>query len=114
MFSFETLRDFQKYTRLKKTSPAIIGLSTYLHERGTILKPLEMPNYQVQLPPIYEQYLSYLQQTKAPLKSNLGSVRRVLAPFHAYLEDHKIKLASVKIEQLDAFLVLFTSHIVTV
>jgi hypothetical protein len=38
----------------------------------------------------------------------------VLAPFHAYLEDHKIKLASVKIEQLDAFLVLFTSHIVTV
>ena len=104
MFSFETFRDFQKYTRLKKTSPAIIGLSTYLHERGTILKPLEMPNYQVQLPPIYEQYLSYLQQTKAPLKSNLGSVRRVLAPFHAYLEDHKIKLTSVKIEQLDAFL----------
>jgi site-specific recombinase XerD len=63
-----------------------------------------MPNYQVQLPPIYEQYLSYLQQTKAPSKSNLGSVRRVLAPFHQYLEHHKIKLASVKLEQLDAFL----------
>jgi len=104
MFSFETFRDFQKYTRLKKTSPAIIGLSTYLHERGTILKPLEMPNYQVQLPPIYEQYLSYLQHTKAPLKSNLGAVRRVLVPFHQHLEHHKIKLTSVKIEQLDAFL----------
>ena len=104
MFRFETFRNFQKYSRLKKTSPAIIGLSTYLHERGTILKPLEIPNYQVQLPAIYEQYLSYLQQTKAPLKSNLGSVRRVLAPFHTYLEHHKIKLTSVKIEQLDAFL----------
>lgn len=107
MFSFETFRDFQNYTRLKKTSRAIIGLSTYLHERGTIGKPLEIPNYQVQLPAIYEQYLSYLQQTKAPSKSNLGSVRRVLVPFHQYLEHHKIKLASVKIEQLDAFLAEF-------
>lgn len=104
MFSFETFREFRNYTRLKKTSHAIIGLSTYLHERGTIAKRLEIPNYQVQLPPIYEQYLSYLQQTKAPSKSNLGGVRRVLAPFHDYLEHHKIKLASLKIEQLDAFL----------
>jgi site-specific recombinase XerD len=104
MFSFETFREFRNYTHLKNTSPVIIGLSTYLHDRGTIGKPLEIPNYQVQLPAIYEQYLSYLQQTKAPSHSNLGSVRRVLVPFHQYLEHHKIKLASVKIEQLDAFL----------
>lgn len=104
MFSFETFREFRNYTRLKKTAPAIIGLSTYLHERGTIGKPLEIPNYQVQLPAIYEQYLFYLQQTKELSNSNLGAVRRVLVPFHQYLEHHKIELASVKIEQLDAFL----------
>ena len=104
MFSFETFREFQKYTRLKKTSRAIIGLSTYLHERGTIAKPLEIPNYQVELPAIYEQYFFHLQQTKEPSNSNLGAVRRVLVPFHQYLEHHKIELASLKIEHLDAFL----------
>ena len=104
MFSFKTFREFRKYTRFKKTSHAIIGLSTYLNDRGTIGKPLEIPNYQVQLPAIYEQYLLYLQQSKAPSNSNLGAVRRVLAPFHQYLEHHKIELASLKIEHLDAFL----------
>ena len=104
MFRFETFREFRNYTDFENTSHALIGLSRYLHERGSIFKPLEMPNYQVQLPAIYEQYLSYLQQTKAPSKSNLGVVRRVLVPFHQYLEHHKIELASVKIEQLDAFL----------
>jgi site-specific recombinase XerD len=104
MFRFESFREFRNYTDLKNTSHALIGLSRYLHERGTIGKPVEMPNYQVQLPAIYEQYLSYLQQSKAPLKSNLGAVRRVLVPFHEYLENHKIELASLKIEQLDAFL----------
>jgi integrase/recombinase XerD len=104
MFTFETFREFRSYSRLKNTSHAIIGLSTYLHDRGTIGKPLEIPNYQVQLPAIYEQYLSYLQQSKAPSHSNLGAVRRVQVPFHEYLEHHKIELASVKIEHLDAFL----------
>lgn len=104
MFTFDTFREFRKYTRLKNTSHAIIGLSTYLHDRGTILKPLTVPNYQVQLPAIYEQYLLYLQQTKEPSHSNLGAVRRVLVPFHEYLEHHKINLASLKIEHLDAFL----------
>jgi site-specific recombinase XerD len=104
MFHFDTFRKFRNHTELKNTSHALIGLSRYLHDKGTILKPLEMPNYQVQLPEIYEQYLFYLQQTKAPSKSNLGAVRRVLAPFHEYLEHHKIELASLKIEHLDAFL----------
>ena len=104
MFSFETFREFRKHTHLKNTSHALIGLSSYLHERGTIAKPLEIPNYQVQLPAIYEQYLFYLQQTKALSHSKLGAVRRVLVPFDQYLEHHKIKLAAVKIEQLDAFL----------
>lgn len=104
MFSFDTFREFRKHSHLKKTAHALIGLSSYLHDKGTICKPLEMPNYQVELPAIYEQYLFYLQQTKEPSKSNLGAVRRVLAPFHEYLEHHKIDLAALKIEHLDAFL----------
>jgi site-specific recombinase XerD len=107
MFSFETFREFRNYTDLKNTSHALISFSGYLHDRGTILKPLEMPNYQVQLPAIYEQYLLHLQQTNEPSNSNLGAVRRVLVPFHQYLEHHKIDLASLKIGHLDAFLAEF-------
>jgi site-specific recombinase XerD len=104
MFSFDTFREFRNYTAFKNTSHALIGLSTYLHDKGTVLKPFEIPNYQVELPAIYEQYLLYLQQSKEPSNSNLGAVRRVLVPFHQYLKHHKIELAALKIEHLDTFL----------
>jgi site-specific recombinase XerD len=107
MFTFETYRKFRKQSHIKKPCRALIGLSRYLYDEGAILKPLTKPNYQVRLPAIYEQYLRYLKQTKAPSKSNLGGVRRVLVPFHEYLKHHKIDLAALKIEQLDAFLAEF-------
>jgi site-specific recombinase XerD len=104
MFTFETYRKFRTQSYFKKPSHALIGLSRHLYDKGAILKPLTMSKYQVRLPPIYEQYLRYLKQTKAPSKSTLGSVRRVLVPFHGYLKHHKIDLAALKIEHLDAFL----------
>jgi len=107
MFTFDTFREFRKYTGLKNTSHALISFSGYLHERGSIFEPLEIPNYQVQLPAIYEHYLLYLEQTKEISNSNLGAIRRVLAPLHDYLENHNIELASLKIEHLDAFLAEF-------
>jgi site-specific recombinase XerD len=107
MFTFETYRRFRTQSHVKKPSDALIGLSRYLYDEGNILKPLTMSQYQVRLPAIYEQYLRYLKQSKAPSKSNLGRVRRVLAPFDQYLKHHKIELAALKIEHLDAFLAEF-------
>jgi hypothetical protein len=40
MFTFETFRDYRKRTHLRNTSHALIGLSTYLHDKGTIPQPL--------------------------------------------------------------------------
>jgi integrase/recombinase XerD len=104
MFTFDTFREFRKYTRLENTSHALIGLSGYLHENGKIAEPLHIPNYQVELPDIYEQYFFYLEQTKEISQSQVNGVRRVMASLHDYLEDHKLSLDVLKIEHLDAFM----------
>ena len=104
MFAFNTFTAFRKHTGLKGTCPALMSLSVYLHEKGRIDQPLEIPHYQVQLPDIYEHYLLFLEQTKAVSKIHLTSSRRVLASLHAYLESQKIALSTLKIEHLDAFL----------
>lgn len=107
MFTFDTFREFRKYTALTKTSHAIITLSVYLQERGRISQPLVIPNYQVQLPSTYEQYLRYLEQTKEVPNRDIRASRRVLASLHGYLENHKIGLSVMKIEHLDGFLAEF-------
>ena len=107
MFTFDTFREFRKYTALKETSHAIITLSGYLQERGRVLEALKIPKYQVGLPEIYEQYLLYLEQTKEVSDGLVSGTRRVLAPFHDYLERHKINLSTLKIKHLDAFMAEF-------
>lgn len=103
MFTFETFREYRKYTRLKKTSHALCGLSAYLHERGAIVRPLTIPHYQVDLPDIYESYLLYVTQTRGTSKGHIGGIRRVLASLSQFLEYKGIDLVSIKIEHLDAF-----------
>jgi len=105
MFTFDTLRMFQKYFfGLNGAGPALISLSRYLHEKGRISESLEIPKYQVKLPDIYEQYLLYLKQTRDISQSQISSIRRVLASLHDYLEKQKLSLSSLKIEHLDAFM----------
>jgi integrase/recombinase XerD len=104
MFTFETFREFRKYTHLKRTSHALCGLSAYLHERGAVAEPLAIPHYQVLLPDIYEAYLLYVRQTRELSKGSIGAMRRVLASLHQFLDGKGIDLASIKIENLDAFL----------
>ncbi len=103
MFTFETFREFRKYTRLKKTSHALCGLSAYLYDKGAVARPLAIPHYQVGLPDIYEAYLLYVGQTRGPSKGSIGAIRRVLASLHQFLEGKRIDLASIRIEHLDAF-----------
>ena len=104
MFTFETFREFRKYTHFKKTSHALCGLSAYLHDKGAVARPLAIPHYQVGLPDIYEAYLLYVGQVRGFSRGSIGSIRRVLASLHQYLEGKRIDLASIKIEHLDAFL----------
>jgi site-specific recombinase XerD len=104
MFIFDTFKEFRKYTTFKNTSHALIGLSGYLHQNGRVTAPLQIPNYQVELPDIYEQYLLYLKQTT---DGQLRGPRRVLASFHDYLESHKIHLCALQIKHLDAFMAEF-------
>ena len=104
MFTFDTFREFRKYTTLENTSHAIIGLSEYLHQKGRVEEPLQIPSYQIKLPDIYEQYLLHLEQTKQTSQTQVNSVRRVLASFHDYLEKQKLNLSALKIELLDVFM----------
>ena len=57
MFTFDTFIKFRSRTGVKKAARALIGLSGYLHDNGRIRAPLQIPNYQIHLPDIYEQYL---------------------------------------------------------
>lgn len=107
MFTFDTFREFRKYSSLENTSHTIIGFSQYLHQNGRVEKPLQIPSYQVKLPDIYEQYLLHLEQTRQTSQAQVNHVRRVLASFHHYLENQKLSLSALKIEHLDAFMAEF-------
>ena len=56
------------------------------------------------LPDIYEQYLRYLEHTREISRRQIIHIRRVLASLHGYLENHKLSLAAMRIEHLDAFM----------
>jgi len=107
LFTFDTFRGFQQATGLTKAHHALIGLSKYLHKRGSITAPLKIPNYQIELPAVYEQYLHHLKHTRAVSDGLLTGVRRVLAFFCQYTERNSIELCALKIEHLDAFMAEF-------
>ena len=108
MFTFETFREFRKYTHLKKTSHALIGLSSLSARQGhNRLSLLRFQTTRFGCPTSMRQYLLYLRKPESSSKGSLGLTRRVLASLHQYLEDKGIDLASLKIEHLDAFLAEF-------
>lgn len=111
MFTLDILKEFRKYTTLKNPSHALIGLSSYLFRNRRIPEPLVIPNYQIDLPDIYEKYLAYHEQSRQIPYSQVKQVRRVLASFHGYLERHKIDLSSLNIEHLDAFMAEFNERL---
>jgi len=111
IFTLDTLKEFRKYTTLKNPSHALIGLSSYLFRNRRIPEPLVIPNYQIDLPDIYEKYLAYHEQSRQTPYTQVKQVRRVLASFDGYLERHKIKLSALKIEHLDAFMAEFSQRL---
>ncbi len=102
IFTLDTLKDFQKS---RKAAPAVKRLFRYLFEQKRIRQSIDPP--QLKLPDLYENYLSYYHQTRQVPSIRLTHIRKVLCAFHDYLEKHNIKPASIRIEQIDAFLAEF-------
>ena len=103
IFTLNTLKDFQKSKQ--DSGPGVRGLWQYLFEQKRIHQPIDPPHRK--LPDPYEDYLLYYYQTRKVSSIKLARIRRVLCAFHDYLETHNIKLASIRIEQIDAFLAEF-------
>ncbi len=68
-----------------------------------IKRPIKRPSPEI--PRIYEEYWGYYQKVRGVGKRHLRQARKTLIAFNDYLENRKIEIASVKIEEIDAFLV---------
>ena len=102
VFTFDTLRDFQKESGLILASHAVRGLSRYLFKQNRIKRPIEKP---VQpLPEVFEEYLDYYTRVKDISRLQMLRARRTLTAFGDYLDKNSIMLKTVRIEQIDAFL----------
>ena len=104
IFTPDTLKNFQK-NKPATEGAAVRGLWQYLFDQKGVHLPIDPPRRK--LPDIYENYLLYYNQTRQLSSIKLNQIRRVLFPFHDYLERHRIKLAAIRIEQIDAFLTEF-------
>jgi hypothetical protein len=104
LFTVDTLKDFRTHTTLPHPSRALRGLSGYLYAEGKIPQPLRLPNYQIDLPDSYEEYLRYHEQSTQIPYRQIKQIRRVLTSLHQYLHQHTIALSRLTIEQVDSFL----------
>jgi site-specific recombinase XerD len=109
IFTLETLKAFQRYDRRKDAETAIRGLCRYLYKRGKIGAPIPTSRQRKDLPEIYEDYLAYRQRVHQSPPRQIITVKRVLSAFDDYLKRHNLKLSTLKIEQIDAFLAEFAS-----
>jgi site-specific recombinase XerD len=106
LFTSNSLDYFKKITE-QSSVPAINGLSRYLFCQGKIPKPFSNRPPPIDLPKIYEDYLSYQQTHQQATARQISIIKRVLVAFNQYLQPQNIDLGSLKIEQVDAFLAQF-------
>ena len=103
IFTQEMLRQFKNSERPHPIH-AVTGLSRYLFEQGKIARHLGMKYPSVKLPQIYEDYLIYHQKTRQASHRKLKHIKVVLIAFHKFLEKHHIRLRTLTIQKIDAFL----------
>jgi site-specific recombinase XerD len=104
IFTFDVLGLFQKKVG-KNHGRAVRALSWYLFINQKIKRPIE--KHFMELPPVYEQYLSYQQKSGQVTERSVKQIRRVLVAFDRYLKTADIALGILKIEQVDDFLAQF-------
>jgi integrase/recombinase XerD len=106
IFSSKNLHGFDQSTKAELA--AVRGLCRYLVKQKIIIAPVEKEKYL--LPTVYEQYLNYYATTRQVGNRRIKSIRRVLSAFDDYLENKKIKLAALTIEDIDAFFADFNAN----
>jgi site-specific recombinase XerD len=106
IFSSANLHCFDQSTKTELA--AVRGLCRYLVKQKRIVAPIEKEKYL--LPNVYDQYLNYYATTRQTSNRRTKSIKRVLSAFHDYLENTKIKLAALTIEQIDAFFAEFNCN----
>ena len=106
IFSSANLNGFDQSTKTQLA--AVRGLCRYLVKQKRIVAPIEKEKYL--LPTVYEQYLNYYETTRQAGNRRIKSIRRVLSAFDDYLENKKIKLAALTIEDIDAFFADFNGN----
>jgi integrase/recombinase XerD len=104
-FCSQNIDQFHKSTKCELT--AVRGFCRYLVKQKKIVAPIEKEKYQ--LADTYEAYLHYYTTAQLVNNRRIQSIRRVLAIFQDYLENKKIKLNALTIEQLDAFFTEFNA-----
>ena len=105
VFCSQNIDQFHKSTKCELT--AVRGFCRYLVKQKKIVAPIEKEKYQ--LADTYEAYLHYYTTAQLVNNRRIQSIRRVLAIFQDYLENKKIKLNALTIEQLDAFFTEFNA-----
>jgi site-specific recombinase XerD len=108
IFTFDTLKAFQKDRALSNV-PAVRGLARYLFRQKRIFQPMQIKSQP--LPKLFEQYLSYYEQSRQNPYRQIKHLKKVLASFHDYLERQNIELTTMKIEHLDAFMAEFYARL---
>jgi site-specific recombinase XerD len=106
IFSSENLHSFGQNTNTYLA--AVRGLRRFLVKQKRITMPVEKEKYP--LPTVYEQYLNYYKTIRQTGNRRIKSIRRVLFAFHNYLDNKKIKLAALTIEDIDAFFADFNAN----
>jgi site-specific recombinase XerD len=106
IFTYDTLKLFENQRR---TAPAtaVKRLSRYLFDQKRIHRPIQPPVRA--LPEVYEQYFIYHRKSRQADDRRIKHIRRVLAPFHDYLDREGIELSSLTIAHIDAFLSVFNA-----
>jgi len=106
VFAWNTVRAFQGRKPSTEVHRVLKKFARYLFEHKKIKRSLKGQYYK--LPEIYEQYVAYYENAQQVPLGKMISIQRVLSAFNEYLEDSKITLSRIRIEQIDAFLAEFT------
>jgi len=106
VFTWDTVRAFQGRNPSTEVQRVLKKCARYLFEHKRITRPLKRQYYK--LPALYEQYVAYYEKAHQVPSGKMISIQRVLSAFNEYLEDSKITLYRIRIEQIDAFLAEFT------
>ncbi len=102
VFSFETFESFKEKYSHPTDARSVKMLSRFLFKKNRLKRPIERPT--PRLPRIYEEYLEHYRRVQGVGKPQVRQAWNTLKAFNHYLENRRIRLASIRIDEIDDFL----------